>query len=125
MDARKKLSKLVALTRRIVTWLSVSVGLVYFSLVVVIAILPATAVLTLAWNYAIVGMFTFTASVAFLQMFVLLACFWVSTMLYFFIHAFNRLRIFQWQTRMVQKFTGQQVQAEIDLMKHFNRGNPT
>ncbi len=123
MEVREKLSKLVAFTRRMVEGLRASFGWIYFSFVMFISVLPAAVALTVAWNYAIVGMFTFTASVAFLEMLVLLACVWVIVSLYLFIQAYNRLRFFKWQTQRVQEVMGQQTQAEAGLMKHFNRGN--
>ena len=125
MEVRGKLSKLVALPRRMGGLLNTYFGLVYFSCVLLISTLPAAAALTLAWNYAIVGMFTFTAGVGFLEIFVLLACIWVIMVFYFFINAYGRFRIWQWQVKKAQKSMGQQVQAEAGLMKHFNRGNPT
>ncbi len=123
MEVREKLSKLVAPLRRIRAGLRMSFGWIYFSFVMLISVLPAAVALTVAWNYAIIGMFTFTASVAFLEMFVLLACVWVIVSLCLFIQAYNRLRFFKWQTQRVKEVIGQQTQAEAGLMRHFNMGN--
>lgn len=125
MEIREKWAKFVAPLGRLAERLSTSFGLGYFLVVVLLSLLPATVALTFAWNYAIVGMFILTAGVTFLEMFVLLACVWVITLSYVFIQAYNRLRIFQWQTKGVQESMGQQTQAATGLMKHFNRGDPT